>query len=92
MTVVGFHAVEQHPSVLMRWFDPERYLELAQEHRTQITAVVPSMLQLLLALPVEDYDLSELRYIVSGGAPLPPEVAEALCGACRRSRSARATA
>src|SRR4029453_16918031 len=78
VTVVGFHAVEQHPSVLMRWFDPGRFLELAQEHRTQITAVVPSMLQLLLALPVEDYDLSELRYVVSGGAPLPPEVAEAL--------------
>jgi long-chain acyl-CoA synthetase len=78
VTVVGFHAVEQHPSVLMRWFDPERYLELAQEHRTQITAVVPSMLQLLLSLPVEDYDLSELRYVVSGGAPLPPEVAETL--------------
>jgi long-chain acyl-CoA synthetase len=78
VTVVGFHAVEQHPSVLMRWFDPGRFLELAQEHRTQITAVVPSMLQLLLALSVEDYDLSELRYVVSGGAPLPPEVAEAL--------------
>jgi long-chain acyl-CoA synthetase len=78
VTVVGFHAVEQHPSVLMRWFDPERYLELAQEHRTQITAVVPSMLQLLLSLQIEDYDLSELRYVVSGGAPLPPEVAEAL--------------
>ena len=78
VTVVGFHAVEQHPSALMRWFDPERYLELAQEHRTQITAVVPSMLQLLLSLPIEDYDLSELRYVVSGGAPLPPEVAEAL--------------
>jgi long-chain acyl-CoA synthetase len=36
------------------------------------------MLQLLLALPVEDYDLSELRYVVSGGAPLPPETAEEL--------------
>jgi long-chain acyl-CoA synthetase len=78
ITVVGFHAVEQHPSVLMRWFDPERYLELAEEHRTQITAVVPSMLQLLLALPIEDYDLSDLRYVVSGGAPLPPELAAAL--------------
>ena len=78
VAVVGLHAVQRHPTVLMRWFDPERWLELAQEHRTQITAVVPSMLQLLLALPVEDYDLSELRYIVSGGAPLPPETAEEL--------------
>jgi long-chain acyl-CoA synthetase len=78
VTVVGFHAVERHPSVLMRWFDPSLFLELAQEHRTQITAVVPSMLQLLLSLPVEDYDLAELRYVVSGGAPLPPEVAQEL--------------
>jgi long-chain acyl-CoA synthetase len=75
VTVVALHAEERHPTVLMRWFDAERWLELAQEHRTQITAVVPSMLQLLLALPLEEYDLSELRYIVSGGAPLPPETA-----------------
>jgi long-chain acyl-CoA synthetase len=78
VTAVAFHAVEQHPSVLMRWFDPQRCLELAQEHRTQITAVVPSMIQLLLALPLEQYDLSELRYVVSGGAPLPTDVAEEL--------------
>ncbi len=77
VTVVGLHAVEQHPAVLMRWFDPGRFLELMQEHRTQITAVVPSMLQLLLAQPLEDHDLSELRYVVSGGSPLPVEVAEA---------------
>jgi long-chain acyl-CoA synthetase len=78
VAVVGLHAVEQHPTVLMRWFDPSGWLELAQEHRIQIAAVVPSMLQLLLALPVEDYDLSELRYVVSGGAPLPPETAKEL--------------
>src|SRR5262245_35687708 len=76
VTVVGLHAEEQGQTVLMRWFDPALWLELAQEHRTQITAVVPSMLQLLLAQPLEDYDLSELRYVVSGGAPLPVEVAE----------------
>jgi long-chain acyl-CoA synthetase len=78
VTAVGLHAVEQHPSVLMRWFDPERFLELAQEHRTQVTAVVPSMLQLLLALPLEEYDLSELRYVVSGGSPLSTDIGEEL--------------
>ena len=78
VTVVGLHAEEQGQTVLLRWFDPTLWLELAQEHRTQITAVVPSMLQLLLAQPLEDYDLSELRYVVSGGAPLPVEVAEEL--------------
>jgi long-chain acyl-CoA synthetase len=78
VTVVGLHAEERGQTVLMRWFDPELWLELAQGHRTQITAVVPSMLQLLLAQRVEDYDLSELRYVVSGGAPLPVELGEEL--------------
>ena len=78
VTVVGLHALERHETVLMRWFDPGAWLELAQEHRTQIVAVVPSMLQMLLALPVEDYDLSELRYVVSGGASLSTDVAEEL--------------
>jgi long-chain acyl-CoA synthetase len=59
-------------TVLMRWFEPVTWLGLAQEHRTQITAVVPSMLYLLLTQPLEDYDLSELRYVVSGAAPLGP--------------------
>jgi long-chain acyl-CoA synthetase len=62
----------------MRWFQPEAWLELAQDHRVQIAAVVPSMLKLLLTQPVEDYDLSELRYVVTGAAPLPPETAQEL--------------
>jgi len=78
VTVVGLHAEERGQTVLMRWFEPTRWLELAQEHKAQITAVVPSMLQLLLAMPLEEYDLSELRYVVSGGAPLPPEIAHEL--------------
>jgi long-chain acyl-CoA synthetase len=78
VTVVGFHVREPHSSVLMRWFQPEAWLELAQDHRVQIAAVVPSMLKLLLTQPVEDYDLSELRYVVTGAAPLPPETAQEL--------------
>jgi long-chain acyl-CoA synthetase len=78
VTVVGLHAVQRGEAVLMRWFDPAGWLELAQEHRTQISAVVPSMIQLLLAQPIEDYDLSNLSHIVSGGAPLPTELAQEL--------------
>jgi len=51
-----------------------RSLGLLQEHGVQITAVVPSMLQLLLAQPLEDYDLSSLRYLACGAAPLAAEV------------------
>jgi long-chain acyl-CoA synthetase len=78
VTVVGFHTREPQESALMRWFMPDAWLELAQQHRAQIVAVVPSMLKLLLAQPLEDYDLSELRHVVSGAAPLPPETAKEL--------------
>jgi len=78
VTVVGLHQPEPGVGVLMRWFQPGTWLELAQEHRIQVGAVVPSMIQLLLGEPLEDYDLSELRYLASGGAPLPVEVAEEL--------------
>ena len=70
---VGLHEPEPPESVLMRWFDPAGWLALAQEHRTQIAAVVPSMIYLLLQEPVEEYDLSALRFLVSGAAPLSIE-------------------
>jgi long-chain acyl-CoA synthetase len=73
VTVVGLHSREPGFSVLMRWFDPTRFLELVQEHAVQISAVVPSMLQLLLAQPLEEYDLSSLRYLACGAAPLPSD-------------------
>jgi long-chain acyl-CoA synthetase len=67
---VGMHHPGRPQSVLMRWFQAEDWLELAQEHRTQIAAVVPAMLQLLLAQPLEAYDLADLRFLASGAAPL----------------------
>jgi long-chain acyl-CoA synthetase len=78
VTIVGLHAVEPYSSVLLRWFHPTTFLELVQRHRVQSGAVVPSMLQLLLAQPLEDYDLSSLRHLVCGAAPLPPEAAREL--------------
>jgi long-chain acyl-CoA synthetase len=78
VSVMGVHATEPGTSVLMRWFDPVGWLELAARHRTQISALVPSMIQMLLAQPIEDYDLSELRRLASGGAPLAQEVADEL--------------
>jgi long-chain acyl-CoA synthetase len=62
--------------VLMRWFDPAGWLSLAAEHRVARSSVVPSMLTMIMAQPVEDHDLSELRYIGSGGAPLAVDLAE----------------
>jgi long-chain acyl-CoA synthetase len=63
-------------NVVQRWFDAENWLELVQEHRVEGGPVVPTMLSLLLAQPVEDYDLSSLRILGSGGAPLPAALRE----------------
>lgn len=66
-------------AALLRWFDPEAFLTLVAEQRLQLAAVVPSMLQILLSAPLEDHDLSSLRYVTSGGAPLSPEVEAEFC-------------
>jgi len=73
---VSLHHPGRPQSVLMRWFEAEAWLKLAQEHRTQIAPVVPSMLYLLLRERLEDYDLSDLRYVASGAAPLAAEAIE----------------
>jgi long-chain acyl-CoA synthetase len=79
VTVAGMHANEPPISVLLRWFDATAFLSLIVEHGLQQSAVVPSMLQILLSSPLEDYDLSSLRWVTSGGAPLAPEVEREFC-------------
>ncbi len=76
VTITGMHSPESGVAVLLRWFDPVAFLELIAEHRLQQSAVVPSMLQILLSQPLEQYDLTSLRYLTSGGAPLAWELAE----------------
>jgi long-chain acyl-CoA synthetase len=78
LTVAGAHATEPGTTVMMRWFDPVGWLQLTEKHRIQASALVPSMIQMLLAQPLEDYDLSALRRLGSGGGPLAPEVADEL--------------
>jgi long-chain acyl-CoA synthetase len=58
----------------MRWFDPAGWVKLAEEHRVQVSALVPSMIQMLLGQPLEKADLSELTFISSGASPLAEEV------------------
>jgi long-chain acyl-CoA synthetase len=78
VSVTGLHAVEPGRSVLMRWFDPAGFVALVEEHRVQSSALVPSMIQMLLTQPLEEHDLSCLERIGSGGAPLAIEVAHEL--------------
>ena len=65
----GMHRTDHTRTILMRWFDPAGWVKLAAEHKVQGSALVPSMIQMLLGQPLEDADLSEPgRDLVRGGA------------------------
>jgi acyl-CoA synthetase (AMP-forming)/AMP-acid ligase II len=77
-----FHFVMSLPTastmVLRRKFDEEETLRAVQDHRAQVLAVVPVMLQRILRLPDEtlaSYDLSSLRITSASGSALPGELA-----------------
>lgn len=64
--------------VIMDEFKPEAFVEVVDRHHVTTTALVPTMLHRVLALPrdvVERYELRSLRAIFSGGAPLPGPLA-----------------
>jgi 4-coumarate--CoA ligase len=62
--------------VTMPRFDLEQFLSLHQEHHLTRAFVAPPMVVALAKHPVvDDYDLSSLRYIFSGAAPLSAELA-----------------
>jgi acyl-CoA synthetase (AMP-forming)/AMP-acid ligase II len=77
-----FHFVVSLPTastmVLRRRFDEEGTLRAVRDHRAQVLAVVPVMLQRILRLPEETlsaYDLSSLRITSASGSSLPGELA-----------------
>ncbi len=53
-------------------FDAETCLRLIEEHRVTNGFFVPTMFRMILDLPNHrDYDVSSMRVLMSGGAPLP---------------------
>ena len=71
----ALHEEERGYAFLQRWFDADNFVDLVEEHKIHQGTVVPTMLQLLLTLPLEDRDLSSLRYLISGASPLALDVA-----------------
>ncbi len=56
-------------------FDPEQALALIQEHQlTNLYLVPPAALAIANLSNAERFDTSSLQFIMSGAAPLPPEV------------------
>ena len=73
--------------VLRPKFDPEDTLRATAEHRARVLAVVPVMMQRILALPDEvkrRYDLSALEVTAASGSALPGDLATTVDGRVRR--------
>ncbi len=63
--------------VVMPHFDPERYLQLVQQHHITHTQLVPTMFVRMLKLPEAtraQYDLSSLQVAIHAAAPCPVAV------------------
>jgi len=64
--------------VLERHFEPEQVLALIQRERITSSMMVPTMLNRLVSVDdavLRKYDTSSLRWLMSGAAPLPTELA-----------------
>jgi fatty-acyl-CoA synthase len=65
-------------NVLVRGFEADRVLRLIAEEKLTLFFGVPTMYQMLLEAPGFDAtDFSSVRFMVSGGAPLPAKVFDA---------------
>jgi acyl-CoA synthetase (AMP-forming)/AMP-acid ligase II len=67
------------PLVVMPRFDLEAFLETIARYRIQLAPVVPPIMVALAKHPLIDkYDLSSLRYLMTGAAPLGADVERAV--------------
>jgi O-succinylbenzoate-CoA ligase len=65
-------------SVVMRAFDPARLLTTVAREKVTVLLAVPAMLNFMMLMPdLHEYDLSTLRWIMSGAAPVPVTLIEA---------------
>ncbi len=79
MTVILSMALRNGATVVtMPRFDLEHFLQLLQDHQITSAYLVPPIILALAKHPmVDDYDLSHLKFVTSGAAPLPESVATA---------------
>ncbi|KAK0441851.1 AMP binding protein [Armillaria borealis] len=64
-----------HTSFIQQRFDPLRFCEDIQKYKIQIVMLVPPIAVFLSRHPlVEKFDLSSLKLLTSGAAPLGPEL------------------
>jgi fatty-acyl-CoA synthase len=58
--------------VIMERVEPEKVVEMIEKERITTALLLPTLLHMMFQLPdLDKYDLSSLRYVMTGGAPLP---------------------
>ncbi|PWW48784.1 fatty-acyl-CoA synthase [Melaminivora alkalimesophila] len=65
-------------SIVLESFSPAGWLEAVEQHRPTLAFCVPAMWAAIHAAGLQGRDLASLRYTVSGGAPCPVVLIEAL--------------
>ena len=67
--------------ILMRQFDPERIWTIFRDEQVTVTLAVPAMLNFMLQTYRPDvHQPLQLRWIMSGAAPVPPSLIEEYAG------------
>lgn len=79
VVVMGFMMYVGGKVVSMPRFDLEEFLRILQENKITVAALVPPIILALAKHPlVEQYDLTSLKRIFSGAAPLSAELQQAV--------------
>ena len=66
-------------NVTMKFFDPVRVMELIEKEKITRMAFPPTVWNFILQIPnLDEYDISSVRYIGSGGEPMPLETKKKL--------------
>jgi acyl-CoA synthetase (AMP-forming)/AMP-acid ligase II len=67
--------------IILPRFEPEAAMSLIQQHRvTDLYCVPPVVLALINQARLDEFDMSSLRFLMSGAAPLPAEVGRQAAG------------
>jgi acyl-CoA synthetase (AMP-forming)/AMP-acid ligase II len=79
LTFTLMHLYAGSRVLILRDFDPRRYLETVEGKKVTSSLMVPTMLAMILeelASGGKAYDLSSLKRLVTCGSPLPPAIKE----------------
>ncbi len=73
---VGMHVIIPTEALFRNREVVQNYWQLVAQHRCTLMSGVPTVLAALAVVPLQGADISTLRAVRTGAAPLPPELAQ----------------